>query len=116
MNNRIRIEAGNLIVEPKGFDKLWSFRRELRIPLDHLKGATYDPGASEQPKGFRGPGLGLPTKWAGTFRKDGEKHFWNARNSANTIVISLQNEDFNRLFLSVENPRQIVDTINAAIA
>lgn len=116
MNTKIQISGKELVVEPVGLDKIWSFRRELRIPLDHVAGATDDPGASEQPKGLRGPGLGLPTKWAGTFRKDGEKHFWNASHAVNTVVISLQDEDYDRLFVSVETPRQIVDAINSAIS
>ena len=70
-----------LVVEPQGLDKLWSFTRKLEIPLSHVRGATFDPGANQEPKRLRASGLAIPGKWAGTFNKDGDKSFWNVRNS-----------------------------------
>ena len=66
-------------------------------------------------KGLRGPGLGLPGKWSGTFTRDGEKAFWNVSDGMRTVVIELTDEHYARLVLTVEEPRGTVDRINAAI-
>lgn len=65
--NSVTLRDDRLVVEPKGLDKLWSFTRTLELALDHVRGATFDPGADRQPKGLRAPGLALPGKTSGTF-------------------------------------------------
>jgi hypothetical protein len=114
--NKVRIEPSSLIVEPEGLDKLWSLTNRLDIPLLHVRGATFDPGANGQPKGIRAPGLSMPGKWAGTFIHDGEKSFWNVSTPDDTIEIELADEHFARLYLTVENPRDVVDAINSRLS
>ncbi len=113
--NTVTITAENLTVEPRGLDKVWSFTNRLEIPLANVRGATFDPGANHEPKGFRGPGLGMPGKWSGTFTRNGGKSFWNVSTPGETIVVQLVNEHFDRLFLTVREPRTIVDQINSAL-
>lgn len=113
--NDLRIDDDMLIVEPRGINKLWGFRKKLEFPLTHVIGATYDPQVHNEPKGFRGPGLGTTGRWVGTFRKDGEKHYWCVKEGTKSIVISLKDEEVSRLFLTVDHPRELVDRINAAI-
>lgn len=113
--NTVTIVDNNLVVEPQGLDKLWSFKRRLEIPLASVRGATFDPGANNEPKGLRAPGLAIPGKWAGTFLRDGEKSFWNVSKPGETVVIELTNEHYDRLILTVSDPRALVDRINAAI-
>lgn len=114
--NTVTITDRTLIVEPRGLDKLWSLTRRLEIPLDHVRGATFDPGANAEPKGFRRPGLHVPGKWAGTFSRDGVLSFWNVGTTGRTVVVELTGERYQRLFLSVEDPRPLVDAANAAVA
>lgn len=116
MNTRVAVTAGQLIVEPHGLDRLWSFTHRIEIPLDQVRGATYDPEAADEPKGVRAPGLGLPGKYAGTFHKDGERHFWNVSPGSRVVVISLQGHRFDRLYLTVADPRALVDRINRVAA
>lgn len=40
---RVTVTPTELIVEPRGLDKLWSFRRRVVVPLSHVRGATHDP-------------------------------------------------------------------------
>lgn len=104
-----------LVVVPTGLDKVLSFRRELRIPLDHVRGATHDPGLKREPKGLRGPGLGLPNKLAGTFHEGGGKQFWNISGWEDILVITLADEEFTALYLSVDAPERLAEEINAAL-
>lgn len=113
--NTVTIANGKLVVEPIGMDKVWSFTRELDIPLDHVRGATFDPGANSEPKGIRAPGLAIPGKWAGTFYHDGDRVFWNVSEPDATIVIELTDEHFDRLILTVSDPRGVVDQVNSSL-
>lgn len=115
-SNRIQITAEHLVVEPLGLDKLWCLTRRLRIPLEHVRGATFDPGMRQEPKGWRGPGLRLPGKLSGTFHTDGGKQFWNIAGFDRAVVIALDPaEDFDRVVVTVEDPGAVVDLINAAV-
>lgn len=119
MNNTVTLTPDFLLVEPTGLDKLWSFTRRLMVPLAHVRGATFDPDLAAEPEGLRFPGLAVPGKWAGTFTKDGDTSFWNvsARGSGarRTIVVQLDHEKYERLHLTVADPRGTVDAINARL-
>ncbi|BBY30000.1 hypothetical protein [Mycolicibacterium sediminis] len=114
-SNRVTVTEGSLVVEPVGFDKLWSFTRRLRFPLAHVRGATFDPGMRDEPKGWRGPGLGIPGKLSGTFHSDGKKQFWNISGYDRAVVVTLDAaERFDRLVITVDRPEEVVDAINGA--
>lgn len=115
-NNHVSIEDGQLVVRPKGMDKIWSFTSVLSIPLEHVRGATHDPGVGTEPKGWRAPGLRIGSKLSGTFREGGERQFWNVSGYQDAVVIELDDsEDYNRLILSVDDPGGICDLINDAL-
>ncbi len=114
--NRVTVTADHLVVEPTGFNKVWSFARCLQFPLERVRGATFDPGIREELKGWRGPGLGLPGKLAGTFHADGGKQFWNVSGYDRAIVVTLDDaERFDRLVLTVDDPNDVVAAINRAL-
>jgi hypothetical protein len=110
--NIVTVTDRTVTVEPQGLDKLWSLTRRLEFPRNHVRGATFDPEANREPKGIRAPGLQIPGKWAGTFHRDGEKSFWNVSAPDRTIVVELTGEDYDRLYLTVDDPRSVVDRIN----
>lgn len=113
---RVHVTDDDLVVEPLGWDKVWSFRRRLRVPLAHVRGATFDPGMRDEPKGWRGPGLGLPGKLAGTFHADGRRQFWNVSGYDRAIVITLDPaERFDRVVVTVDDPHAVVDAVNHAL-
>ncbi len=114
--NRVTVTEDRLVVEPVGLSKIWSVTRRLEFPLVHVRGATFDPGMRDEPKGWRGPGLGLPGKLAGTFHADGKKQFWNISGYERAVVITLDSEErFDRLVISVGDPNKVVDAINGAL-
>ena len=114
--NTVTVTDTTLIVQPHGLDKIWAFRDRVEVPLEHVKGATFDPGMKHEPKGWRGPGLRLPGKLAGTFHADGERQFWNVTGFEQTVVIELDpSEHFTRLIITVEDPHTTVEAINRAV-
>jgi hypothetical protein len=112
-DNTITFENESLDITINGLDKLWSFKGSLKIPYEHISGATLDDGALNEPKGLKWPGLRVPGKYAGTFILDDEKTFYNASaGKSDVVVIQLHDEEYVRLVLSVDNGNDIVDKIN----
>ena len=115
MANRVAIVGGNLEIEPLGMDRVWSFTGKLVVPMEHVLGATVDPGILDDARGLRAPGLHVPGKWSGTFTQHGEQSFWNVSRPEQPIVIQLKGERYSRLILGVKNPHELANLINAAI-
>ncbi len=113
--NTITINKNDLIIEPRGLDKLWGFRRKLIIPLIHVRGATVDSGVADEPKGIRAPGLHVFGKVVGTFHRDGETIFWNISNARNNVVIEFEGEDYARAIVTVAEPLGVEKMINEAL-
>jgi len=42
----VSIEGDKVVFEVIGWDKLWSLKSRLEIPLDHIKGAAADLAAA----------------------------------------------------------------------
>lgn len=115
-SNRVSITGDRLVIEPLGLNRVWSFTRRLVFPLTHVRGATFDPGMRDEPKGWRGPGLGLPGKLVGTFHHGGKKQFWNIAGYERAVVITLdENERFDRVVITVDDPNAVADAINIAL-
>jgi len=111
----VLIENDHLLVKLQGWHQVWALTRAVRVPVDHVRGATADPGIVHEPKGLRAPGLHVPgAAVIGTFTRDGERNFWGVRDGSHAIVIELAQERFTRLVVDVEHPRAVVDLINQA--
>ena len=112
----VAVEGTDLVVTVKGLDKLWAFKSQIAIPLAHVRGITADPGIVAEPKGRRGPGAHIPgLVVAGTFVQDGEKIFWDVRDTSKAVVIELHAEDYQRLVVEVDDPRETVAQVEQAL-
>ena len=112
----VHIDDGDLVVVIEGLNKLWAFKSRLTIPLANVRGTTADPGIVADPKGIRAPGAHLPgVITAGTFHLDGEKIFWDVRDSSKAVVIELADESYSRLVVQVDNPRETVALVENAL-
>src|SRR5207249_7805311 len=56
----ISLEKKKLVVEMKGWDKLWALKSRLEIPLEHIKAVRADAEIAKAPKGIRMPGTHVP--------------------------------------------------------
>jgi hypothetical protein len=114
----ISIEQDRMIFEVVGWDKLWSLKSRLEIPLGHIKGAAADP----QPamgwfQGLKLAGTDLPNFFkAGTFYQEGGLIFWDVRNPENTIAVELEHEHYKQLIIEVADPSAAVKLITSAIS
>lgn len=115
--NKVKIQGEELIVTPRGLDKLWSLTTEVRVPLSLVRGATHDPGIAKEPKGVRAPGLNtLGKKVSATYHKNHERHFWNVTDAADVLVVEVDPTfKYSRLILSVDDPVGLEREINQVI-
>ena len=113
----VEITGDQLVVTMRGLDRFWSLRRQITVPLAHVRGATADPGMSREPAGVRSPGTYVPRViTAGTYRRDGERSFWNLRASREAVVIELTGEPFARLVLGVGDARATADRVERSLS
>ena len=77
----LSIQHGDLIVEVRGWSKLWAFKRYLRVPLSDIRTVWLDPNATKGWwRGWRWPGTNIPgVITAGTFYRRGKREFWDVR-------------------------------------
>jgi hypothetical protein len=113
----VKIDGDKAIFEVEGWDKLWSLRSRLEIPLLHIKGAHIDPGpAMGWFQGLRLAGTELPSIFrAGTFYQKGELVFWDVHEPKNTIVIELEHERYKKLIIEVADPEQEMQKIDGSM-
>ena len=114
----ITIQQDRVVFEVEGWDKLWSLRSRLAIPLDHIEGAHLDPNpAMGWFQGLKLGGTDVPNIFrAGTFYQQGGLVFWDVRNPENTIVIELAHELYKKLIIEVDDPASAVKLINEAVS
>jgi hypothetical protein len=101
-----------------GLDALWSLRRRIVVPLQHVRGAHVDPY------------LQIEAPWVGAGRTDallgwavaagpmlvsGDREFWDVHHPEKAIVIDLSGERFSRLVIEVDDPSATIDAVNAAV-
>ncbi len=114
----ITVDGDNVVFEIEGWDKLWSLRSRLQIPLAHIMGAHVDPEpAMGWFSGIKVAGAGIPNVFkAGIFYQEGQIVFWDVHHPEQTIVVDLEHEHFGKLVLEVADPQAAVKLVREAIS
>ena len=77
----------------------------LEVPLDHVVGAEVVDHPSDAIQGFRrGMGMALPDEHLGGYHHDEVVDYVAARNTGQGLVVTLRDEKYSRLILSVDDP------------
>ena len=113
----VSVEGDRAIFQVEGWDKLWALRSRLEVPLAHITNVEIEPEqASGWWHGVRLMGTDVPGIFAaGTFYFHGELVFWDVRDPAKTIVISLEHERYKKLIIEVADPATTLGELRAAI-
>ena len=111
----ISISGDHLRLEVKGLDKLWAFKSQLDIPLNHIRNVRRDPSAvSGWWHGIKLPGTNIPgVLTAGTFYQHGQRVFWDVHDPERSIIIELHDDRFDELIVEVNDPLFAVEQIKA---
>ncbi len=114
----LSVSDGKLIVEVKGWDKLWSLRSHLAIPVVDVVRVYADPEIAQHWwKGLRLAGTHVPgIIAAGTFYQHGDWVFWDVHNPEKAVVVELRHERYAKLIVEVENPSETVSAIQTKLA
>ena len=113
----ITIQDDRARFEVEGLDKLWSFRSAIEIPLAHVTGVTADPDlVGRWWHGIKVIGTDVPGLFAaGTFYYHGELVFWDVRDPAGTVIVSLEHERYKKLIIEVSDVPATIERLRAAL-
>lgn len=112
----IEVTGDELVVHVQGWDQLWSFKSELRIPLTHVARAERSECAAHAWPGLRVPGTSFPGFIAGTYYAGDGRAFWDVHAPGKAIEISLRDDHFAKLVIDVEDPDATIAQITRAVA
>jgi hypothetical protein len=111
---QITQNQNEFIFEIKGIHKLWALRNKIVVPKQNIENASKKEQESTFWIGWRIPGTRIPGLiTAGTFIKNGERHFWDVSNKKNAIVVDLKNSSFKKLIIEVANPSESIELLNS---
>ena len=86
----ISIEGDELVVRLTRAEKLWTLRRDLRVPMGAVSAVEVVPDGLRAVHGFRSPGLGIPgRRKCGTFRQRGHKALASVRAGQPAVRVAL---------------------------
>jgi hypothetical protein len=103
----LHVDDERLTIDVRGWHRLWAFKRRLAVPRDAVVGVRRLSADEVRGwwKGWRVPGTHVPgVIVAGTFFKDGERHFWDVRDPDRAIEIDLDGQSYDRVFVEVDDP------------
>jgi hypothetical protein len=110
---KVSVTEGEVIIEVQGWDKLWSLKSRLEIPLEHVVDVRL---ADEPIEGIRAPGTYIPgVITAGTFVLQGNCVFWDVHDPADAIAIDLRDESYSKLIIEVADPTEAISALKHAL-
>ncbi|HEU0163988.1 MAG TPA: hypothetical protein VFQ54_03025 [Thermomicrobiales bacterium] len=117
----IDLLVDRLVVEPMGWNKVWSLRTRIDIPFDDIVAIEQDRRLAENgPTGVRFPGANIPGVYlAGTFWKfwgdRKSRSFWLRRRADRCITIRLRNNSFDYVTVDVADPAGEIRRITSSL-
>jgi hypothetical protein len=114
----VSVQGDRVRLEVEGWDKLWTLRSQLEIPLAHIIAVRIDPDAARGFwHGFRMGGTNVPgLLTAGTFYQPGDGWvFFDVHDPEQTVVLELEHEHYRRLVIEVADPQAVVSLLRSAI-
>jgi hypothetical protein len=113
----ITVQGDRVIFEVEGLDRLWALRSRLEIPLAHV--IDVETNAEQVGRWWHGLklwGTDVPGLFAaGTFYYHGELVFWDVRDPANTIIVTLDHERYKKLMVEVVDPAGTASRLRGAL-
>jgi hypothetical protein len=113
----VDVEGDRATFTVEGMDKLWSLRSRLEIPIAHITSAEVNHDqVGRWWHGVKLLGTELPGLFgAGMFLYHREVVFWDVRDPARAIIVSLEHETYRKLIIEVDNPEAAVAKLKSAI-
>ena len=107
------LEGSDVVMTILGFDKILALRSSVRFNRNNIRRlALAQEGV--YPTGLRWPGTsagGLVQ--AGTFVGEGRREFWLRRQGNQAIEIDLENEEYTRIVVDVEDLEEVTRVVGS---
>ena len=101
---RVEVADDELIIRPRGLNRLWALKSEVRVPLSQVSDVRVDVPRRSLPSGFRVPGTYVPGLiQAGTYRRRGETSFWLVGRTPTVTVVDAPGGRFDRIVLQLSD-------------
>jgi hypothetical protein len=113
----ITVQDDRVVFEVEGLDRLWALRSRLEIPLAHVLDVETNVGqVGRWWHGLKLCGTDVPGVFAaGTFHYHGELVFWDVRDPAHTIIVTLDHERYKKLIVEVVDPDGTASRLREAL-
>jgi hypothetical protein len=99
---RVEVADGALVVRPRGLNRLWALKAEVRVPLSQVSDVRAHVSRRSLPSGLRMPGTSVPGLiQAGTYRAHGQRSFWLVGRTSEVTVVDCPGGRFDRLVLQL---------------
>ena len=112
----LAIQQDKLTIELGFWEKLWSmqFHTPFAVPLAHIQTVSLTEPPSSW-KDLKLPGTLVPgVIKAGTYYSDRGREFWYVTQSGHSLTLELQDEFYQRIILSLDDPQTWSDRIYQA--
>ncbi len=84
-------------------EKLWGLLRDLEVPRSAVRSVDVVPDGVAAAGGLRAPGLGLPSRKVGTWRRRGEKTLVSVRRGQPAVRVRLSGQRFDTLLVGADD-------------
>lgn len=109
----VTLKNDKFIFKISRWHQIWSLQSELSFPKSAVVKAYQD---AEELKKWAGWRLGTHVPFlitAGVFSSKGKRNFWDVMRRQNTIIVELEGQVFDKLYIEVKNTEQTLTLLNA---
>ena len=104
----ISVQGSVVTIKIIGFHKFLALKSQIQFNQNNIRNIKIAEDTLRSPL-IRAPGTRIP--WiitAGTYIGKGKKEFWDKVYKKKSIEIELENEQYTKIVVNVENPEEII--------
>jgi hypothetical protein len=103
----VHLTTETLTVRLTRGEKLAGLLRDLTVPLSAVAAVEVVPDALAAVRGLRAPGLGLPGRRIGTWRRRGERSLVSVRRGQPGLRLELTGQRFDTVLVGLPEPAPV---------
>ncbi len=103
----VHLTTETLTVRLTRGEKLAGLLRDLTVPLDAVSDVEVVPDALAAVRGLRAPGLGLPSRRIGTWRRRGRRTLVSVRRGRPGLRLELTGPRFDTVLVALPDPAPV---------
>jgi hypothetical protein len=113
----IEIAGDELVMTPRGFNKVWALKGRLAVPKSCVKQVRVMANPKELSWGWRLPGTEIPGLIrAGSYIRKGEWSFQLWRGRKPIVLIELEGTRYSRMAVETQNPNEVITELDRILS